>query len=214
MYRLAVSAAACSLAATASAELYTDAAGDIVTGNANLDLVSAEITNDDDNLFVSIVVSALDGDWGKYVMMIDVGGDGGATGNPWGRDVTTSNGIDAFMGSWVNNGGGGLAYAHDGSQWNSGADPSVTVDFANNTINYTISLAALGLSLGDTFTFDIGTTGGGDNDPMIDTMGADVQPGWGNGSSSNMDLSYTVVPAPGALALLGLAVLAGRRRRG
>ena len=214
MYRLAVSAAACSLAATASAELYTDAAGDIVTGNANLDLVSAEITNDDDNLFVSIVVSALDGDWGKYVMMFDVDGDGGDSTNPWGRSVDTPNGIDGFIGSWVDGGGGGLSYSYDGSAWNSGADPSVTVDFANNTINYTISLAALGMSLGDTFAFDIGSTGGTTGDPMIDTLGADVQPGWGNGSSSNMDLSYTVVPAPGALALLGLAVLAGRRRRG
>lgn len=213
MYRFVVTTAACALAASASAELYTDASGDIVTGNANLDIVSAEITNDDLNLFVSIVVDNLDGDWGKYVMMIDVDGDGGDSTNPWGRTVTTPNGIDGFIGSWVDGGGGALSYSYDGSGWNSGADPSVSVDFANNTISYEISLAALGLALGDTFAFDIGSTGGNNGDPLIDTMGADVQPGWGNGSSSDMDLTYTVVPAPGALALLGLAALVGRRRR-
>lgn len=213
MYRFVVTTAVCALAATASADLYTDAAGDIATGNPNLDIVSAEITNDDLNLFVSIVVADLDADWGKYVMMIDVDGDGGDSSNPWGRSVNTPNGIDGFMGSWIDGGGGGLSYSYDGSGWNSGADPLVFVNFSDNTISYEISLGALGLSLGDTFVFDIGTTGGSNGDPLIDTMGSVMQPGWGQGSTSDMDLTYTVVPAPGVLALLGVASLVGRRRR-
>ncbi|RLS25245.1 MAG: PEP-CTERM sorting domain-containing protein, partial [Planctomycetota bacterium] len=37
--------------------------------------------------------------------------------------------------------------------------------------------------------------------------------GWGSPSTSGTFLGYTTVPAPGAIALLGLAGLAGRRRR-
>ena len=49
--------------------------------------------------------------------------------------------------------------------------------------------------------------------PAIDLMGGEgVQPGWGQGSTMTDMFTYTL-PAPGALALLGLAGLCGRRRR-
>jgi MYXO-CTERM domain-containing protein len=66
------------------------------------------------------------------------------------------------------------------------------------------------------FDFEVGTTGGGSGDPAIDLIGGEgTQPGWGNGSHS-VDLlhyDFSTVPAPGALALLGLAGLTSRRRR-
>jgi hypothetical protein len=90
----------------------------------------------------------------------------------------------------------------------------LTNSVAGNTVTWTVSLAALGVGAGQTFYFDIATSGGG-NDPGVDHLSRADQatPGWGTASTSGNFLAYTTVPTPGALALLGLAGLAGRRRR-
>jgi hypothetical protein len=76
------------------------------------------------------------------------------------------------------------------------------------------SFSGLGLSAGQTIYFDVATSGGG-NDPGVDHLSRSdaATPGWGTASTSGNFLAYTTVPAPGAIALLGLAGLAGRRRR-
>jgi hypothetical protein len=76
----------------------------------------------------------------------------------------------------------------------------------------------MGLSVGNTFFFDAYSSGGGGGDSAIDAL---ANPnvsvtGWGGpytSGGSNPIYSYTVVPAPGAVALLGLAGLMARRRR-
>jgi hypothetical protein len=77
-----------------------------------------------------------------------------------------------------------------------------------------MSLASLGLSGGQTIYFDVATSGGG-NDPGVDHLSRTdkATSGWGSASTSGDFLAYTPVPTPGAIALLGLAGLAGRRRR-
>jgi uncharacterized protein (TIGR03382 family) len=72
--------------------------------------------------------------------------------------------------------------------------------------------------MGDTFYFDAYSSGGGGGDGAIDALAnpnVSVQ-GWGDSYTSNVTngiYAYTI-PAPGALALLGLAgVAAGRRAR-
>ena len=75
-----------------------------------------------------------------------------------------------------------------------------------------IHLSGVGLSVGDTFSFDLASTGGGGGDPAIDLLSTDVvQAGWGKNSTAPMAYSYTVVPTPGVLALIGLS---NRHRRG
>ncbi len=210
----------------ATADFYGDATGDIFDGGlTNLDILGAEISNDADNLYISVTTN---GDvaatnWGKYLFFFDSGDGGALSGpfgndpynNPWNRNVSAAAGIDAFMGSWIDGDGGALAYTWNGGGFDENAflTPDRT-DAAMGTVRWTVSLSALGLAIGDTFSFDIGTTGGGDGDPAIDLLSTtDIQPGWGNGSTSPMGYSYTVVPAPGVLALAGLAGLASRRRR-
>ncbi len=85
---------------------------------------------------------------------------------------------------------------------------------SGNTVTWTVSLASLGVGAGQTFYFDIATSGGG-NDPGVDHLSRSdaATPGWGTASTAGGFLSYTVVPTPGALALLGVAGLVGRRRR-
>jgi hypothetical protein len=78
-------------------------------------------------------------------------------------------------------------------------------------------MASLGLSMGDTFYFDAYSSGGGSGDGAIDALAnpnVSVQ-GWGDSYTSSAPniFSYTI-PAPGALALLGVAgIAAGRRSR-
>jgi hypothetical protein len=85
---------------------------------------------------------------------------------------------------------------------------------SGNTVTWTVSLASLGVGAGQTIYFDIATSGGG-NDPGVDHLSRSdaATPGWGTASTAGGFLSYTVVPTPGALALLGVAGLVCRRRR-
>ena len=96
----------------------------------------------------------------------------------------------------------------------SDSKPSANTLPSCNTVTFTLSLASLGLSAGQTIYFDVATSGGG-NDPGVDHLSRSdaATPGWGTASTAGTFLAYTTVPAPGAIALLGLAGLAGRRRR-
>jgi hypothetical protein len=215
------------LTSPAVADFYEDASGDIFdAGLSNLDFLGANITNDDTSLFIR---ATLDGDleaanWGKYLIFIDSGDGGAMSGpegndpfnNPWGRRVSADVGINAFVGSWIDGGGGALGYLWNGGGWDetSSGTPNLSSGWIG-LITWTLSLDSLGLSIGDTFNFDLASTGGGDGDPAIDLLSTDVvQAGWGNNSTSPMAYSYTVVPTPGVLALIGLAGLSNRRRRG
>jgi MYXO-CTERM domain-containing protein len=217
-------AAFCVLGLIASPVLgstYIDPVGDIATGNSNLDITQVDITDNGTDLTVQLTVDSLDGDWGKYMFFMDTGlGGSDDTDNPWFRDVSGLSGMDWFVGSWLDGGGGAAMYEHLGDdgwiQFLTGI--SVEVDWANNTIEWNFSnLVEMLVMEGATgFDFEFGTTGGGMGDPAIDLIGAEgTQPGWGGGSTST-DLShydFSTVPAPGALALLGLAGLTSRRRR-
>ena len=86
-----------------------------------------------------------------------VGGD--TAGNGWGRPISMSSGMDYWIGSWVDSGGGDQTWDWDGAVWNQVASgvPAVTT----SSVMLTTSLASLGLSISDTFVFDVFTTGGG-----------------------------------------------------
>jgi hypothetical protein len=121
--------------------------------------------------------------------------------------------IEYYVGSWVDAPTDNVQlWAWDGAAW--GQTGTLTNSVAGNTVTFTFSLASLGLSAGQTIWFDVATSGGG-NDPGVDHLSRSdaATPGWGTASSAGPFLAYTTVPAPGAIALLGLAGLAGRRRR-
>ena len=210
-------AASLLIAVPAMASTYTDPIGDIATDNANLDIASVNVSHTATDISISLEVADLGADWGKYAIFFDFkGGGSGDNDNPWARDIGGLEGMDMFVGSWLNDGGGFEEYYYTPGGWQ--ATPlgvSMSIDWDNSTINWTIAgFAATLTGFGaDTFGFEIATTGGNPGDPAIDLLGGeDTQPGWGNGSTST-DLSYYTIPAPGALALLGLAGLASRRRR-
>ncbi|MFM8816310.1 MAG: MYXO-CTERM sorting domain-containing protein, partial [Phycisphaerales bacterium] len=224
-------------ASTVQAQVtYNDAIGDVSpslpTANGTLDLVSMEVSNTATDIVFRLTVNGtVQGagatDWGKFMIGISTGsnaGDLAANGNGWGRPInmsSASGGMNYWVGSWVDSGGGAQRWAYNGSSWSEVAATYSSgfgsFSFVNNQLTYTMSLASLGLSIGNTFYFDAYSSGGGPDSAIDALANPNVSvSGWGGpytSGGSNPIYSYTVVPAPGAVALLGLAGLMARRRR-
>ena len=197
---------------------FFDAAGDEAHNNHNLDLTKVTVSNTDTTIRFVVQVMDLHSDWGKHVVFLDTGASGHAgNSNPWFRNVDhNGNSISHFIGSWLDGGGGGsISQYNPGSDsWNGASPISKSVDWSNDTFTYEIALSDLGVSLGDTLRFDIGSTGGSNGDPVVDMFSNGTHGTWGGSSSLGSDLlEYTIVPGPGALALFGIGGLFARRRR-
>ena len=209
---LLVTAVAASLASVAAADSYSDASNDLFdNGLDNLDITGVSMSDDGSNLTLAITTRGFQ-TWTKYMMYFNTTG-AGTTSNAWARPVNLTSNIDYYVGSWVD-------ASTDNAQfwsWGSGAwgqTGTLTNAVSGNTVTFTFSMASLGLSAGQTIYFDVATSGGG-NDPGVDHLSRSdlATSGWGSPSTSGDFLAYTTVPTPGAIALLGLAGLAGRRRR-
>ena len=111
-------------------------------------------------------------------------------------------GSGAGSGLDPNFGGNNAAYPGDNAGWYNGSPPSL-----NGAVG-SVATADGGFGLGvliGRFAF------AGD----FSIIGSDLEVTWNQGlGSPGNQAAFTVVPAPGALALLGLAGLSGRRRRG
>lgn len=206
------------LSSTAMAAMtFTDSTNDLFdNGMSNLDITSVNVWDDAENLYFSVTTASFS-DWTKYCIF---GGDSTststATTNPWGRPHDQNGtGTNSFIGSWVNQS------SNNSQAWGWHAPSStweVAMMFSNsvsgNTVTWTIAGAGSNNNAGYSFHFDVGTTGGG-NDPFIDLLSRSDQStsGWGTASVAGTFANYTVTPAPGAIALLGLAGLVSRRRR-
>jgi len=175
--------------AEGSTSPYTDSAGDIdagiSNGNGTLDILGMEITTvgSDLNFKLTVNGNVATTDWGKF--MIGIGSYnapiGSTTGNGWARPINlqytpdgfpTPGGMDYWIGSWVDGGGGSQLWSWDGAAW---TGPASLTSFsftpgATSDLNYTVSLASLGLSLGDQFTFDAYSSGGGGSDSAVDAL--------------------------------------------
>jgi len=205
------------LAAAAHADIYTDATFDLFdNGFDNLDISSVSVSDDGVNLSISVSTRGFQ-NWTKYMMYFDTQPTGGTSSNAWSRPVNLSGAsIEYYVGSWVDQASNNSQFVTwTGSAWNWGSESYLTNSVSGNTVTWQFSLAAMGLSAGRTFYFDVATSGGG-NDPGVDHLSRSDQatPGWGTASTAGAFLAYTVTPAPGAVALLGLAgIAAGGRRR-
>jgi hypothetical protein len=223
-------------AAQGTSSPYTDAAGDIdpgiATAGGTLDILGMEVTNNATDITFTLTVNGnvSTTDWGKFMIGFATGGTGTATGNGWGRPINLSSpvgGMDYWIGSWVDGGGGAQLWGYNGSSWNEIVAPAFSfTGGATSTLTYTASLASLGLAVDNTFYFDAYSSGGGGGDSAVDAL---ANPNvsitnWGQTytSSTTGDSglglnSYQVVPEPSTVALLtlgalGVAGYAARRR--
>jgi MYXO-CTERM domain-containing protein len=207
----AVALAAFSVVASASAGIVTDSTFDLFdNGLSNLDITQVDVSDDGVNLSVAVTTRGFQ-NWTKYMLYFDTA-TGGTSSNAWSRPVNLTSNIEHYVGSWVD------APSNNAQFWAWSGSWSQTGTFSNsvsgNTVTFTMSLASLGLSAGSTMYFDVATSGGG-NDPGVDHLSRSdaATPGWGTASTSGNFIAYTVTPAPGALALLGVAGIVGARRR-
>ena len=203
------------IASGANAAVYTDSTFDMFdNGLDNLDIASVDMSDDGVNLTIAVTTRGFQ-TWTKYMMYFDTAA-GGTSSNAWSRPVDLAGReIEHYIGSWVDASPNNAQFVSwTGSAWNWGSEQYLTNSVSGNTVTWTVSLASLGVGAGQTFYFDIATSGGG-NDPGVDHLSRSdaATPGWGTASTAGGFLSYTVVPTPGALALLGVAGLVGRRRR-
>ena len=195
---------------------YSDATFDLFdNGLDNLDISSVGVSNDSANITFAVTTRGFQ-NWTKYMIVIDSDPTGGTGTNAWSRpwDLNGPQ-IEHFIGGWVDalsNNSQNVTFRNGGWDW--GNYETFSSSVSGNTVSFTVSLASLGLSAGQNFSFDVGTSGGG-NDPAIDVLSRSTiaTTGWGSPSVSGTFLNYTVTPTPGAIALLGLAGLAGSRRR-
>ena len=211
-------------AATAvPAAIYTDTTGENFDGNAHMDISSVQVTTDGTNITFKVNVSAASitspADWGKYVIAIDTsnatGDFGSPVGNPWGRNISMADGTDAWIGSWVDGGGGFQPWTYSGGSWTQNGSGAVSI--SGNSTTITTTLASLGLTNGQTIEFDVYTTGGGGGDSANDSAAnaSQTTTGWGGPYTTPVNGGLVfAIPEPGTLSVLGgLAGLALLRRR-
>ncbi|HSV28387.1 MAG TPA: hypothetical protein VLL76_02480, partial [Candidatus Omnitrophota bacterium] len=175
-----------------------DASGDVFTtaGGGILDITSVEVANNAFDLVFTIHLAGnpVAADWGKYMIAFDTVPGGDPTGNGWARPISMSSGMDYWVGAWVDGGNGGQVWTHSVA-WSQTGSASVTKTTSNVTVAF--PFAALGLSPGDTFEFDVYTSGGG-GDGAIDALSNPSQTVaiWGGPYDSMLKSSHTIANVP------------------
>ena len=220
------------LAVSARADTYNDSTADIDPGIANgggtLDIVSMEVTHNATDLMFTLTVNGniTTTDWGNFMIGIATGGAGTTSSDGWARPIYLDSpigGMDFWIGSWVNTGGGTQLWSYNGTSWsNTGALPGYTMTpGAQSTLAYTVALATLGLANGDTFYFDAYSSGGGGTDSAVDALSnPNISiTSWSEVYTSSLGgdgISSYTIPEPATMSLIGLGALAAfgfRRRR-
>jgi hypothetical protein len=217
-----------SVSALPAATTFSDATGEVaVPGNPfpHLDISSVNVSNDSTTLSFKINLSGdpVTTDWGKYMIGISTAAGGDTAGNGWGRPISMQDGMEHWIGSWVDGGNGAQLWDYTGS-WSqdSGTPPpnpaNLSISKDSSSVTISLDFASLGLSINDSFTFDVYSSGGGGGDGAVDALSAPTSSisNWGDSyqtPSLNVP-TYTLVPEPtsAALGLLGSLLLLRRRK--
>lgn len=171
---------------------FPDATGEVaVPGNPfpHLDITSVDVTVDATETNITFRInlngSPVSTNWGKYLIAIRSGAGGTTTGNGWGRPINFTPGMTHWIGSWADGGRGGQVWTYSGASWTGPSaltSAQVLASTAPDHFEITTTVASLGLAPGETFAFDVYTSGGGGGDGAVDALSiatASIN-NWGN----------------------------------
>lgn len=201
--------------------MYNDATFDLFDNSiGNLDITSVSVSNTATDITFAVTTREFS-NWTKYMIFMNTQSVGGTSSNAWARPVVLPGAsIEYFVGAWVDAGSNNtqlVKFDNGSNSWNWSNYLTLSNSVSYKTVSFTFSLASLNLNPGNQFTFDVATSGSSTNDPGVDHLSRNdpATANWGTPSTAGFFLSYTVtpVPAPGAIALIGLAGLVGKRRR-
>jgi hypothetical protein len=214
------------------AAIYPDTVGDQAgSGDSEVDIRSVEVTNDTSNISfkITLVGDITASNFGNYHIGFDtVPGGKTTTGVAWGNPIGISSGMDYWLGSWVNFGGGSELHQYSGDGTSNTWGPTIagtSVALSQFDTTITIPLSALNLSNGSVVKFDVWSTygqpGGQSAYDASSNPTQTVADPW-NGTPYNSGAlvsTYTVVvvPEPASIAACGAIVamaLVRRRQRG
>ena len=140
MKTLIASSAALLVAATASADVYTDANFDLFdNGLDNLDISSVSVTDDGTDLTIAVTTRGFQS-WTKYLIMMDTAPAFGSTTNAWSRPIFMGNTIERFIGSWVDAGSNNSQLVSwSNGNWDWGNYTTFSNSVSGNTVTRTFT---------------------------------------------------------------------------
>ena len=165
---------------------YSDATSEIGVSGApypHLDIKGVHVEHTSTKLVFRIDLkgSPMATTWGKYMVGIHTGPGGSTTGNPWNRPISMAQGMNYWIGGWVDSGNGAQLWAHNSgwsvhSRFNDPGAPlapnpaNLELTKSEGSVTVSVDLAALGLDPGETLFFDVYTSGGGGTDGAVDAL--------------------------------------------
>jgi hypothetical protein len=209
---------------SASAQIFNDASGDIdpgiSTASGTLDILSTEVsspTASDIRFNITVNGNITTADWGNFMVGIATGGTGTTTGNGWNRPINLNSpigGMNYWLGSWVNGGGGAQLWSYNGTSWDQAVTgPTISLTAGTTSqISLTLPLASIGSPTG-TWYFDAYSSSGTAGDSAVDALSNPniAITSWTQAYTSSQNppgTGISVVPEPSTYALLGLGALA------
>lgn len=203
------------------AATYNDAVGDgsLLAAWPHLDITSVVVdhTATEISFTINLAGNPIAVNWGQYNIGINRMPGGATSGTvPPNRPISMSAGMDYWIRSWDT---GAETYRWQGS-WimeNATWNPPSAIQLPVKTtasVTLTTTLAALGLSVGDTFSFDVYSSGGTGTDSAVDALANPLPTGASGNWVSPYDSAanvyqYTLTnpaPPPPPAAGVGAAV--------
>ncbi len=191
---------------------YSDTTGDgaLLGTWPHLDIASVEVINTatDISFTINPVGDPIAVNWGEYNIGINRISGGATNGTvPNGRPITMSSGMDYWIRSWHTGAESyhwetaGALWVLDNATWRPPSSLQVPVK-TSSSVTLTTTLASLGLAVGDSFFFDVYTSGATATDSAVDALANPLPTAasgnWVSPYNSGATVYQYVVTAPAA----------------